>query len=85
MINTEKVLLEILQNQAKLDACLARVEENLKEHMRRTHNVEGVNLALQEHVNELKIKMAKAQGAIALLSLLSVVFGLALTISKLLP
>jgi hypothetical protein len=79
-----KMLINMLERQGEIKNAIGRVEENLKEHMRRTANVEGQIAVLWSKHGENSMKIAKAQGAIALLSLLSLVAGLTISISKIL-
>jgi len=71
-------LIKLLESQGRIEGTIIRMEENLKEHMRRTANVEGRSEKAFDQIEKLQLQIAKAQGAIALLSLLSIVFGLAL-------
>jgi len=71
-------LIKLLESQGRIEGTIIRMEENLKEHMRRTANVEGRSEKASEQIEKLQLQIAKAQGAIALLSLLSIIFGLAL-------
>lgn len=69
-------LIKIIEQQGEIKASLAAVEVNLREHMRRTDNVEGRTETLFELHSKNKAKIDMALGAIGLVSFL----GLCLTI-----
>lgn len=70
------MLIKIIEKQGELAGALGRVEENLGEHMRRTSNLEGQVESLWKANEKATLSIAKAQGAIALLSLISLIVGL---------
>jgi len=80
----DPLLLKLLEQQAGIRESVARIEENLEEHMRRTANLEGRTDQLQLLHSKNKSSIDMAVGAIALLSVISAVLSILIGLGKIL-
>lgn len=84
----EKYLIKLLEQQGEIKEGLRRIEDDVKEHMRRTANLEGRVEVLNEKDSQLEIKLtqhiSRVNGAGILFGILCSAVALFATIAKLL-
>lgn len=65
----------------RIEVALARIEENLKEHMRRTELAERAIEMLDLDLRPMKAHVARVDGALKLLGVIAVITGIVASIA----
>lgn len=78
----DKTLLQLVESQGRIHGALERIESDVREHMRRTANLEGRVETLMQRDAELEIQItnvsSRLKGAGVLFGILATIAGLLL-------